>query len=126
MITPIFAGVLTLAYVYLTLQVISARRTNRIGLGDGGNADLLRRMRVHSNFVEYAPLGLLLMFMAELQNVPVWMLLLVGIVLLAGRMIHAFGLSGTSETPGLRTIGMALTITALIAAALINMVWPLY
>ncbi|MCR9139388.1 MAG: MAPEG family protein [Alphaproteobacteria bacterium] len=126
MITPIFAGVLTLIYVYLTIQVISARRTNRIGLGDGGNADLLRRMRVHSNFAEYAPLGLLLMFMAEMQGVPAWAMLLVGLVLLAGRFVHAIGLSGTAETPGLRTVGMALTLTALIAAALINLVWPLF
>lgn len=125
MITPLFAGVLTLVYVYLSMRVISARGTNRIGLGDGGNVDLLRRMRVHSNFAEYAPLGLLLLLLAELQSVPAWVLLLVGFVLLAGRSIHAFGLSATTEIPGLRTVGMALTLTALIAGALINLVWPM-
>ncbi len=122
MITPLFAGVLTLLYIYLATRVISARGANGIGLGDGGNTDLLRRMRVHSNFAEYAPLGLLLLLLAELQGLPAWALILIGLVLLAGRFIHAFGLSRARETHNLRTIGMVLTLTAMAVLALVNIV----
>lgn len=124
MITPVFAGILTLVYVHLSSRVILARRSNGIGLGDGGNVDLMRRMRVHSNFSEYVPLGLLLMALAELQDVPVWMLILIGIVLLAGRSVHAVGLGSAKETLVFRTMGMALTLSALVAGALVNMTWP--
>lgn len=121
MITPIFAGLLTLLYIYLSTNVIGFRRTNRIGLGDGGDPHLLRLMRVHSNCAEYAPLGVLLILMLELQNAPVWLLLGVGLMLLAGRCIHAFGVGGAQETRGARTLGMALTLTALGVSGLANM-----
>ena len=69
-VTPIFAGGLTLLYVYLAVRVITTRRTVRIGLGDGGDAEMLRCIRVHANFAEYVPIGLLLMAMAELLSAP--------------------------------------------------------
>ncbi len=121
MITPFFAGLLTLLYIYLSVEVIVARRVNGIGLGDGGNVDLQRRMRVHANCAEYAPLGLLLMFMAEFQDMPKWLILTTGLTLLVGRMVHAFGVGGTRETGGSRTIGMALTLTALGVGGLANL-----
>ena len=37
------------------------RNRHKIGIGDGGDKALARKIRVHGNFVEYVPLGLLLM-----------------------------------------------------------------
>ncbi|WP_419912138.1 MAPEG family protein [Hoeflea sp.] len=125
-VTPIFAGVLTFLYVYLAVRVITTRRTARVGLGDGGNAEMLRGIRVHGNFAEYVPLGLLLMAMAELQGAPSWMVSIIGFILLAGRLIHAYGVSRQPEISGSRTLGMGLTFTALVTAALVNLVLGLY
>ncbi len=120
MITPVFAALLTFLYIFLSLRVIAARRRNSVGLGDGGNADLQRRMRVHANCAEYVPLGLLVMLMAELQDVAAWLIIAIGLLLLAGRLVHAFGVGGESETRGSRTVSMGLTFTALGLGALVG------
>jgi uncharacterized membrane protein YecN with MAPEG domain len=41
-ITPIFAGLLALAYALLAMRVIGTRRSLRVGLGDGGEQSMLR------------------------------------------------------------------------------------
>ncbi len=101
--------------------MIGARRTSRVGVGDGGDAVLLWRIRVHGNFAEYVPLAILLMAFAELQKSPAWRIHLLGIVLLTGRMLHAFGVSREPEIFRYRVTGMAMTFTALISGALLNL-----
>lgn len=119
-ITPLYAGVLGLLFAGLSFRVINARRTFRITLGDGGNRLLTRRLRVQGNFAEYVPLVVVLMALAELQGAPVWGLHGVGVVLLAGRSVHAYGVSQEPETIAVRIFGMVLTMTALITASLAN------
>ncbi len=119
--TPVYAGLLTLLFVLLSVRVISVRQQARIGLGDGGNRQLLRRARVHANFAEYVPLCLLLMALLETQNAQAWTMNLIGLLLLTGRAVHAFGVSREPEAGKLRVAGMILTFTALITAALGNL-----
>lgn len=120
-ITPVYAGLLALVFVALSIRVIGARRGAGISLGDGGDKALLRRQRVHANFAEYVPLALMLMLLAELQGVPRPVLHGLGLALLAGRLVHAAGVSREPENFKLRVTGMALTFTALISGALVNL-----
>ena len=60
-LTPIYAGILTLIYIALSIRVIAGRRAAKARIGDGGDILLQRRLRVHANFAEYIPLALLLM-----------------------------------------------------------------
>jgi uncharacterized membrane protein YecN with MAPEG domain len=69
-VTPFYAALLALVYVWLSLRVIRTRRAERIGLGDGNNRRLRRAIRAHGNFVEYAVFALLPMAFAELQGAP--------------------------------------------------------
>lgn len=117
-VSPVYAGLLGLLFVFLSVRVIGARRRSGVALGDGGDQALLRRQRVHGNFAEYVPLGLVLLVCAEATGVAHWQLHLIGSLLLAGRAIHAIGVSGEPEILPLRVAGMALTFTALITAAL--------
>ena len=119
--TPVYAGLLTLLFVILSLRVISLRHEARVGFGDGENRRLLRRVRVHANFAEYVPLCLLLMALIEMRNGSAWMIHLTGLLLLAGRLVHAYGVSREPEVGKLRVIGMTLTFTALIVGALANL-----
>lgn len=121
-ITPIFAGLLALLYLALTVRVIKARGTEHIGLGDQGNAHLLRRMRAHSNCAEYAPFALLLMMMLELMGGAQWLLFGLGVTLLIGRLGHAYGFSSEPEQGNLRVAGMILTFGVIAVAALANIV----
>jgi len=116
-ITALYAGLLGLLFVVLSIRVIAVRREARVALGDGGHATLQRRMRVHGNFAEYAPLGLILLGLAESLRTDVRLLHIIGVVLLAGRLAHAIGVSQARERFAIRVAGMMGTFAAIIAAA---------
>lgn len=120
-ITPIYAAMLALIFVALSVRVIGARRSALVALGDGGNRLLLRRLRVHANFAEYVPLALILMLLAEQQAAPAPIIHGVGALLLAGRVIHAIGVSREPERLWQRITGMSLTFAAIIVGALTNL-----
>ena len=65
-ITPLYAGILAVMYVGLAVHVIRGRLSKLIGLGTGGDDDMLTRVRMHGNFGEYVPLCLVLMLILEL------------------------------------------------------------
>ncbi len=117
-ITPLFTGLLALLYLVLTTRVVRARASERIGLGDRGNARLLRRMRAHGNFAEYVPIALLLLLMLELTGAAPWLLWTLGAALLGGRLAHAYGFSHDPEIGSLRLAGMILTLSTIAVSAL--------
>jgi uncharacterized membrane protein YecN with MAPEG domain len=113
-VTAMYAGVLTLLFVALSMRVIDGRRGSGMSLGDGGDPGLQRRMRVQANFAEYVPLALILMGLAESLHVNAWILHALGTMLLMGRILHAFGMSRTNEAVGLRVGGTVLTFAVLL------------
>ncbi|MGZ9080482.1 MAG: MAPEG family protein, partial [Burkholderiales bacterium] len=58
-VTPLYAALLGLWLLVLSLRVVQQRRAARVSLGDGGNTALQRAIRAQGNFVEYVPLALL-------------------------------------------------------------------
>lgn len=108
-ITGIYAAITALLIVILAVRVTLRRRAVGIGIGNGGDAVLARRIRVHANAAEYVPLALLLLLILELNQTQPILLHVFGCVLIAGRLLHAYGLSSSPGlTPG-RGIGMVLT-----------------
>ncbi len=94
-ITAFYASLLAVLFLFLSVRVIGWRRERRIEIGHGEDAQLLRRMRVHANFAEYVPFTLLLMALAENLGPPHILTHLVGVTLITGRLLHAYGLSQT-------------------------------
>ncbi|MBO0906487.1 MAPEG family protein [Jiella sonneratiae] len=117
-IAALYAAILTPLFIGLAVRVVLRRNSLATTIGDGGDAALTRRIRVHGNFCEYAPMALLLLALAESVATPGWVLHLAGILLVAGRCLHAFGVSQLNETLGFRIVGMALTFASIIVAAL--------
>lgn len=117
-VTPLYAAILGLVFVALSLQTIRLRRRHRVALGDGDQAPLRRAMRVHANFAEYVPLALLLMFFVEHDGGSAIRVHALGIALLAGRLLHAWGVSQLRENFRYRTTGMVLTFSVIISASL--------
>lgn len=115
--TALYAGILSLLYIVLSFRVIFVRREAKVEIGTGENKELLRRTRVHANFAEYAPLALLLMGFAESLQARPLTLHVAGGALLAGRLMHAYGLSQTPHIMPLRVCGMILTFTSLLTGA---------
>lgn len=116
-ITSHYAALLALLLFVLSVRVSLARRAAGIAIGLGEDRRLLRASRAQGNFVEYAPMTLLLILLLELQGAAPWLLHGLGSLLLAGRIAHGLGISREPEELRLRQLGMALTFTALILGA---------
>jgi uncharacterized membrane protein YecN with MAPEG domain len=116
-IVPLYAAILALFFVALSVRTLLLRRSLRIAIGDAGSETMLRAMRVHSNFAEYVPLGLILIYLVEVQGAHALFVHLLGLCLLAGRASHAFGVSQAKENYRFRVFGMAMTFMTLILSA---------
>ncbi len=125
-IVSFYAALLALLFIYLSAQTIKVRRRVRVAVGDGGNSEMLRAMRVHANFAEYVPLTLVLLGMLELQASPAWVLHALSALLLASRCLHAYGLSQTDENFRFRVLGMMGTFATMGTAAILLVVLPLF
>ncbi|MBK7204858.1 MAG: MAPEG family protein [Thermomonas sp.] len=102
----------------LAVPIARHRHAHKVGLGDGGDKLLARKIRVHGNFTEYVPLALLVLALLEacgLAAAAVWGF---GGVLLLGRLLHAAGLSGSGGYSKGRFWGTALTWLSLLLMAL--------
>lgn len=117
-VTPLYAALLALIFVALSLRTIRLRRRYRVGVGDGSRAELQRAMRVHANFAEYVPLALLLIYFAETGGAPLPLIHTLAVTLLCGRLLHAWGVSQVKENYRYRIIGMVLTFSVIIAGSL--------
>lgn len=112
-ITLTIAGAAAILHIWLSLRVSRLRRPLKIGVGDGGNEVLARRMRAHGNFAENVPLMLILLGFVELAtggNLWLWG---ASILFILARIAHAFGM----DRPGanaLRVGGIGISWTVLL------------
>lgn len=118
MITMFYAGLCTLLVLVLASRVIARRFSHKIGIGDGGDHELAKRVRTHANAVEYLPLALLLLGGMELNGYPDAVIHGFGITLLISRLLHAWGLSRSSSASPGRLAGTALTLVLMTVMAL--------
>lgn len=116
-ITLLFASLHILLLLALAVRVAGHRRAQKIGIGDGGDTWLARKVRAHANFIEYVPVALLTLALLELSGLAaVWLWALGGTLLLA-RVLHAAGLSRHAGYSFGRYWGTVLTWLALLAMA---------
>jgi uncharacterized protein len=116
-ITGIYAAIAALLVTVLSFRVIFRRQSTKTGIGDGGDHELSKRIRVHANAIEYLPLGLILLMLVEWNQTLPMLVHGFGIALIIGRLLHAFGLSRTSgPSPG-RVLGMIITLTTMLGMA---------
>ena len=116
-ITALYAGVLAILIVVLASRVVRVRQTTAIGLGDGSNEVLLRRIRIHGNAVENIPIGLLVMLTLEINGASAILLHGLGLSLTLGRLAHAQGLSGSPGASAGRVAGTTLSWLSIVVGA---------
>ena len=107
-ITLTIAGAAALLHDWLSLRVSRLRRPLKIGVGDGGNEVLARRMRAHGNFAENVPLMLVLLGFVELATGGNLFLWGAAILFILARIAHAFGMDRPGANP-LRVGGISLS-----------------
>lgn len=118
-VASFYAAFFALLLLALSIQVIRARIACRVAIGLGEDIRLLRASRAQGNFVEYAPMILILLALLELSGAGPFQLHALGGLALAGRVAHAMGISREPENLKLRQVGMALTFTVLGLAPLL-------
>ncbi|MBP9232498.1 MAG: MAPEG family protein [Phenylobacterium sp.] len=100
----------------LSIPVSMRRFSARVLLGDGRDKVLLARIRAQANFVEYVPVALIVVGLAEVNGAPTWLVWTCAVSLALGRAVHAFGmLTGVRTKP--RAAGMTLTWLSLVLGA---------
>ena len=117
MITSLYAALLGLMFVALTFYVIHGRTTMKLSLGDGGNEAMRRRIRIQANFTETVPIALILMLLAETGGTGTGMLHILGGLLLAGRILHVYGLWSPQTPMAARVGGMMMTLISVLGGA---------
>ena len=115
-ITSLYAGLLAFIFLALAFRVIAFRRSNLVSLGDGDSKDLRQRSRAHGNFAEYAPIGLVLLACIELQGAPALAVHILGLMLFAGRLLHAAAFWVHPMIMKFRAFGMLLTLIMIAAS----------
>lgn len=117
-VTPVFAALLALIFVYLSVRTILKRRKVKVAVGDGGNVDLQRAQRAHANFIEYVPIALLVLTFLEMRAVGSYVMIGLCSLLFLGRCIHAYGISNPKENYTFRKTGMYMTFASLVLGSL--------
>lgn len=116
-ITSIAAAALALLQVGLMLRVSARRAATQTGVGDGGDAALMKRMRAHGNLAENAALFLVLLYLTEASGRPTWVVAGVAIVFVSARVSHAIGIGRSTGASPLRFAGATATALCLVTLA---------
>ena len=114
-VSLVLAGLLALLNIWLSVRVGQMRGKHKINLGDGGNEQVLRRMRAHANFAENAPVTLILVALIEFAaGTSGWLWGAAGVFVVA-RVLHGLGMDGWNAG---RTAGTGATLLIQVLLAL--------
>jgi uncharacterized protein len=120
----LYIGLTGLLLVFFSARVSLARRRLQVPFGTGGNAEMERVVRGQGNFAEYAALFLLALAGLAFAREPAWVIHILGILFLIGRIVYAWAIAQEGPVgymPG-RALGMLLTWGPLAIAAILLIV----
>ena len=116
MATTLYGALLGLWLVVLSLRVITLRSGPGLGwlkFGYTGEQALTRSIRAQGNLIEYAPMFMILMFIAESGGVSSFSLHYYGGTFLLGRLMHGICMGFMEKSVVLRSGGTILTLLPL-------------
>jgi uncharacterized membrane protein YecN with MAPEG domain len=112
-ISLVAAGAAALLNLWLSMRIGAVRSATKVSVGDGGDERLIRRMRAQANFIENAPIVLILIAVIEAARpMNVW-LAIVAALFIVSRVAHGLGMDGGALKTG-RMIGTLVTMSALL------------
>lgn len=112
-LTLTMAAAAGLINIWLAIRIGQVRNSQKVSVGDGGNEFVIRRMRAHSNFVEFTPFVLILIAGLEASGYAAQWMWVVGVVYMLGRIAHGLGMDGGTLQIG-RTLGIIVTMLTLL------------
>ena len=109
-VTLLAAGAAALINIWLGWRIAEYRNEFKVSVGDGGQEPLLRRMRAQSNFIEHAPIFLILLGALEVSGANKFVLGLFAAIFIVARVLHSLGMD-RSENRRWRVLGMMGTVS---------------
>jgi len=121
MTTSLYAAILAIMLIALSLNVIIGRRKFSVALEDKNNIELKRRIRAQANFSEYSSLFIILSFMLEYNGSPTRTIHALAMIFIVGRLMHAYSILSHEKyengelisQPSWRILGMMFTLGAI-------------
>jgi uncharacterized membrane protein YecN with MAPEG domain len=113
----LWVGLNLILLLVLSVLVVRQRRSHGVALGDADIPELTQAVRAFGNASEYVPAGLIAIAVLALVGAPPAVVHAIGFILLAGRIVHAVGLSRSGGASLPRAIGVVLTWLAYILGA---------
>ena len=108
----LWAGLLVLLMLALSILTVSQRRRHKVAYGDADQPKLAAAIRAFGNAAEYIPGAVGALAVLAIAGAEAWVVHIGGAVLMAGRIVHAVGLSFTTGVSLGRSYGMLLTWAA--------------
>lgn len=99
--------------IWLSIRIGMVRNAKKISMGDGGDEELIRRMRAQANFIENTPIVLVLIAVIELSRAGNHWLMSVAALYTLGRVAHGVGMDGGAVGKG-RMVGTLITMLTLL------------
>lgn len=121
-ITSLYAVPLAILMFVLWMNVTKTRAKMAVSIGNNGDVGLHEKIRRHGNFIEWVPMVLLMMLIAEMRSANGMALHVAGVLLVLSRVAHPFGLRHDNPNHALRIIGNTGSLLALFVATGAN-VW---
>jgi hypothetical protein len=118
LITALYAGLLGLIALGISVAAGRTRGTTGVLIGDDGNIDVIVAMRRHANFIESVPLCLILIALLEMNGVGNIAIHGLGALLVVSRLCHAFGFRADQKLMLLRTLGAAGSTLVLVVSSI--------
>ena len=126
MVTQLYASVATGFFILLTLRIFALRGNpifRIISYGKENEEIITRAIRGHGNFIEYTPLFLILLYLAEDASTQSNILHILAIIFMFGRLLHGLLFSFlTNQSFILRATGMFLTMLGIGLVGLLNFI----
>ena len=105
----LWTGLHLILLLALSALVVRQRNKHKVAVGDGGAPELLRAIRAFGNATEYVPAGLAALTLMAVLDVHPVVIHISGATLFLGRVVHAIGLSRSTEATLPRAAGVTLT-----------------
>jgi uncharacterized membrane protein YecN with MAPEG domain len=117
MITALYAAILGFLGAALTINAIRHRVRSGVSTGDGKDAGLAQAIRAHGNFAEQVPLALLVISFAEVLGSRPLVVHVLGVVLVAARLLSAYALNRSLAQTPQRNFAAAVTQLVVVVAS---------
>ena len=127
-ISAMYAGFFTIILIFLSARVSVVRHKKRVALGDCGDIDVLKAIRVQQNFTEYVPIFLIGLVVLELTGYDDAFIHYLALTMLIGRVFHIIGIGYVENISnkgrrsinlGFRIAGMTLTYLSLFTGGIL-------